>query len=212
MAVSIKTGDTESMNDPVSKTRLNEMYNHLKLELWIEIKDQLKSNKTSPTFARALVEKTFKDAAKEMKKKKQQIEEAFGLTGSSGGPTVPKVKEYKQLAVQNLQMALYHSSKDLLKSPFPKYEGEKTEDVMVNLRRLTSECYCQRPIPNPKAQGCDSLIHWGKPQYKTAELGVSKQTQPSLPPLSVGHSRVEESPAPLKETGSRAHSVCGDLL
>ncbi|MEQ2257671.1 hypothetical protein ILYODFUR_037125, partial [Ilyodon furcidens] len=105
VAVSIKTGDTESMNDPLSKTRLNEMYNHLKLELWIEIKDQLKSNKTSPTFARALVEKTFKDAAKEMKKKKQQIEEAFGLTESSGGPTVPKAGPGGKLNVGDKWMA-----------------------------------------------------------------------------------------------------------
>ncbi|MEQ2300800.1 hypothetical protein AMECASPLE_029635 [Ameca splendens] len=39
-----------------------------------------------------------------------------------------------------------------------------------------------RPVPNPKAQGCDSLIHWGKPQHETAELGGNKQTHPSPPP------------------------------
>ncbi|MEQ2180026.1 hypothetical protein GOODEAATRI_031327 [Goodea atripinnis] len=33
----------------------------------------------------------------------------------------------------------------------------------------------QRPVPNPKAQGCDPLIHWGKPQHETAELGGNKQ-------------------------------------
>ncbi|KAK5603240.1 Calmodulin-regulated spectrin-associated protein 1-B [Crenichthys baileyi] len=70
----------------------------------------------------------------------------------------------------------------------------------------------QRPIPNPKAQGCDLLIHWGKPQHETAELGGNKQTHPSPPPLPVGHSRVEESPAPLEEMGSRAHAVCGDHI
>ncbi|MEQ2296638.1 hypothetical protein AMECASPLE_026681, partial [Ameca splendens] len=52
------------------------------------------------------------------------------------------------------------------------------------------------PVPNPKAQGCYPLIHWGKPQHETAELGGNKQTHPSPPPLPVGHSRVEESPAP----------------
>ncbi|GLD68505.1 uncharacterized protein AKAME5_001981800 [Lates japonicus] len=32
LALSIKTGDTESMNNPVSKTKLTEMYNKLKLQ------------------------------------------------------------------------------------------------------------------------------------------------------------------------------------
>ncbi|KAK5617531.1 Paired box protein Pax-2a, partial [Crenichthys baileyi] len=67
----------------------------------------------------------------------------------------------------------------------------------------------QRPIPNTKAQGCDPLIHWGKPQHETAELGGNKQTHTSPPPLPVGHSRVEESPAPLEEMGSRAYAVRG---
>ncbi|KAK5605584.1 hypothetical protein CRENBAI_009770 [Crenichthys baileyi] len=49
----------------------------------------------------------------------------------------------------------------------------------------------QRPIPNTKAQGCDPLIHWGKPQHETAELGGNKQTHTSPPPLPVGHSSVE---------------------
>ncbi|KAK5610603.1 hypothetical protein CRENBAI_002579 [Crenichthys baileyi] len=67
----------------------------------------------------------------------------------------------------------------------------------------------QRPVPNPKVQGYDPLIHWAKPQHETAELGGNKQTHPSPPPLPVGHSRVEESPALLVEMGSRAHAVRG---
>ncbi|MEQ2308538.1 hypothetical protein AMECASPLE_029184 [Ameca splendens] len=67
----------------------------------------------------------------------------------------------------------------------------------------------QRPVPNPKAQGCDPLIHSSKPQHKTAELEGNKQTHPSPPPLPTGHYRVEESPAPLEEMGSRAHAVRG---
>ncbi|KAK5603633.1 hypothetical protein CRENBAI_003316 [Crenichthys baileyi] len=67
----------------------------------------------------------------------------------------------------------------------------------------------QRPVPNPKAQGCVPLIHWCKPQHETAELGGNNQTHPSPPPLPVGHSRVKESPALLKEMGSRAHAVRG---
>ncbi|XP_054909001.1 uncharacterized protein LOC129374555 [Poeciliopsis prolifica] len=155
MAVSIKTGDTESMNDPVSKTRLTELYKNLKLEKWTGIKDHLKSITTSPEFIRALVQKTFKEAAEEMTRKKQQIEETFRSTESSGGQKNQKVEGYRKLAVHNLQLALFHSNKDHLKSPFPKYEGEKAEDVMVNLRRLTSECYwlgCLIALNNPPLQ------------------------------------------------------------
>ncbi|XP_016521690.1 uncharacterized protein LOC103130825 [Poecilia formosa] len=155
MAVSIKTGDTESMNDPVSKTRLIEMYDSLKMEKWTEIKDLLKSSKTSPEFTRTLVQKTFKDAAEEMRRIKQQIEETFGFTESSSGQENQKVEGFRKLAVHNLQLALYHSNKDLLKSPFPKYEGEKAEDVMVNLRRLTSECHwlgCLIALNHPPLQ------------------------------------------------------------
>ncbi|XP_027880062.1 involucrin-like [Xiphophorus couchianus] len=165
MAVSIKTGDTESMNDPVSKTRLTEMYDSLKLEKWTGIKDLLKSNKTSPEFTRALVQKTFKEAAEEMIRKKQQIEETFGSTQSSGGQGNQKVEGYRKLAVHNLQLALYHSNKDLLKSPFPKYEGEKAEDVMVNLRCLTSECYwlgCLIALNNPPLQPDWETQHYMK--------------------------------------------------
>ncbi|MED6244525.1 Plexin-B2, partial [Ataeniobius toweri] len=46
--------------------------------------------------------------------------------------------------------------------------------------------------------------------FPTWALSVSnKQTHPSPLPLPVGHSRVEESPAPLEEMGSRAHAVRG---
>ena len=42
-----------------------------------------------------------------------------------------------------------------------------------------------------------------------AELGGYKQAHTSSPPLTVGNSRVEESPASLKDLGSRAQTVCG---
>ncbi|KAK5605508.1 hypothetical protein CRENBAI_011220, partial [Crenichthys baileyi] len=68
------------------------------------------------------------------------------------------------------------------------------------------------PFPTAsEAQGCDPLIHWGKPQHETAELVGNKQTHPSPPPLPMGHSRVEECPALLEEMGSRAHVVVGPL-
>ncbi|KAK5616133.1 hypothetical protein CRENBAI_017142 [Crenichthys baileyi] len=86
----------------------------------------------------------------------------------------------------------------------------KNGRVLCTTTRLVSRNDSQRPVPNPKAQGCDPLIHWGKPQHETAELGGNKQTHPSTLPLPVGHFRVEESPAPLEEMGSRAHAVRGE--
>ncbi|KAI3354765.1 hypothetical protein L3Q82_004589 [Scortum barcoo] len=44
-----------------------------------------------------------------------------------------------------------------------------------------------------------------------AELGSFKQAHTSLPPLTLGNSRVVEGPAPLKELGSRAQAMRGEL-
>ncbi|MED6265678.1 hypothetical protein CHARACLAT_027979 [Characodon lateralis] len=56
----------------------------------------------------------------------------------------------------------------------------------------------QRPRRNMKGQGCNPLIHQGKPQHEVTELGGGTQTHPSVPPLP----KVEESPTSLKEVGS----------
>ncbi|MEQ2197330.1 hypothetical protein XENOCAPTIV_027742, partial [Xenoophorus captivus] len=155
MTVSLKTSNTESMNNPVSKTRLTEMYDNLKLLQWPKIKDQLKSKNINPEVTKDLIQKTFGAAFEEMQTKKQQIEEAFGLTESSRGMTSQKVKEYRQLTVQNLQMVLFHSSKeDLLKTGFPEH-GEQYLEDMVDLRPLTSESYwlgCLMALNKPPLQ------------------------------------------------------------
>ncbi|XP_038136163.1 vicilin-like seed storage protein At2g18540 [Cyprinodon tularosa] len=142
VAISLKTGNTESMNNPVSKTRLTEMYDNLKLLQWPNIKDRLKSRKIGPKEAKDLIQRTFGDAAEEMKRRKQQIEEMFQETSSSSGPTPQKVKEYRQLTVQNLQMALFHTSKeDLFKTGFLEHGGQFPGEVKEDLRLLASECY-----------------------------------------------------------------------
>ncbi|XP_040908613.1 NLR family CARD domain-containing protein 3-like [Toxotes jaculatrix] len=64
-----------------------------------------------------------------------------------------------------------------------------------------------RPLPDPKAEGGDPLIHRGK--HMAPELGSYKQAHTSPPPLTMGNSRVEESPVSLKELGSRAQTVHG---
>ncbi|XP_027880066.1 uncharacterized protein LOC114148773 [Xiphophorus couchianus] len=156
MAASLKTGDTESMNNPVSKTRLTEMYDNLELLQWPKVKDQLKSRKINPKEAKDLIQKTFGNASDEMKRRKQQIEEMFQQSESSGGLTPQKVKEYRQLTVQNLQMVLFHTTKEeLLKTGFPECLGEFPEEVKVDLRPLTSECYwlsCLMALSNPPLQ------------------------------------------------------------
>ncbi|KAM4731314.1 uncharacterized protein FYW61_009391 [Anableps anableps] len=56
MAVSLKTGNTESLNNPVSKTRLTEMYDNLKLLQWPKTKDLLKSSKLTPGSTQGIVQ------------------------------------------------------------------------------------------------------------------------------------------------------------
>ncbi|KAI3374302.1 hypothetical protein L3Q82_006142 [Scortum barcoo] len=69
----------------------------------------------------------------------------------------------------------------------------------------------QETYPDPKAQGSDPLVHRGELQHMAAELGSYKQVHTSLPPLTLGNSRVVEGPAPLKELGSRAAKLCVEL-
>ncbi|CAI5677949.1 unnamed protein product [Oreochromis niloticus] len=147
---SVMTGDTESMNNPVSKTRLTEMYTKLKLVQWPKVKDHLKSKNMNPTTTKALVQKMFKSASEEMEKKKKQIEEVFILIESSSGISPQKVKQYIQLANHNLQMSLYHSSKEDLKNL--ELEGQYPHDVIIKLRFMASECYwlgCLMALNNP---------------------------------------------------------------
>ncbi|XP_050923683.1 histone-lysine N-methyltransferase, H3 lysine-79 specific-like [Lates calcarifer] len=156
LSLSIKTGDTESMNNPVSKTKLTEMYNKLKLLQWPKIKDHLKSNAVSREFTRDLTQKMFRDAAEEMERKKKQIDEVFGLIENSSGLTPQKVKEFRQLTIHSLQMNLYHSRKeDLLQSPFLQHGAQYHQNVMENFRLLASECYwlgCLMALNNPPLQ------------------------------------------------------------
>lgn len=55
LSVSIKTGDTESMDNPVSKTKLIEIYDKLRLLEWPKIKDHLKTNRVSREVTKDLI-------------------------------------------------------------------------------------------------------------------------------------------------------------
>ncbi|CAI5677966.1 unnamed protein product [Oreochromis niloticus] len=145
--------DTERINNPVSKTRLTEMYQKLKLLQWPKIKDLLKANDVTSEFTRDLIQKIFKDSTAEMERKTKQIDEVLGLIELNSGINPQKVKDYRQLAIQNLQLSLYHNSKeDLLKTPLFKHEAHYSQDVMVKLRLLATECYwlgCLMALNNP---------------------------------------------------------------
>lgn len=58
LASSIATGKTESMNNPVSKTRLKELYDEQRQQ-WPEIKRNLKANKENPESVKALIQVQF---------------------------------------------------------------------------------------------------------------------------------------------------------
>lgn len=59
VGVSKKAGDTESLNNPVSKSRLIEMYRKVRLLQWPKIKDYLKSNKMRPEITKALIQVVY---------------------------------------------------------------------------------------------------------------------------------------------------------
>uniref|UniRef100_UPI003AAB203D uncharacterized protein isoform X1 n=1 Tax=Centroberyx gerrardi TaxID=166262 RepID=UPI003AAB203D len=145
MSLSIKTGDSENMNNPVSKTRLKEMYDQLRIIQWPKIKGHLKSNDDNKKSAKSLIQYMFEDAREQMGKRKQHIEEMFDLNKHSRGSTPQKVTEYKLSTVQNLQMALYYSRKeDIVKTPFLEHKAH-----------LAAECYwlgCLMALNNPPLQ------------------------------------------------------------
>lgn len=110
------------MNNPVSKTRLIEMYDKLKLLRWPQFKDNLRAKKLNPKDVNDLIQvksvclyplltfclcihfgfvscnlnyfqKTFVEAADAMKRKKQEIDDALGLYESRSGDTPQKVQD-----------------------------------------------------------------------------------------------------------------------
>ncbi|XP_050921986.1 uncharacterized protein LOC108872798 [Lates calcarifer] len=157
LGLSIKTGDTESMNNPVSKMKLKQMYDNLRITKWPKMRGNLNSNKMNEEFARALIQKMFEDSKKQMEKNKKLIMEMCGLDENSKGPTPQRVTQYTQLTIQNLQLALFYSRKEDVQTPFPEYKGENPQDVMVTFRHLAAECYwlgCLMALNNPPLEPC----------------------------------------------------------
>ncbi|CAI5677945.1 unnamed protein product [Oreochromis niloticus] len=153
VVVSEKMGDTENMNNPVSTTKLIEMYQKMKLLQWPKIKQHLKANGMTPELTKTVIQKVFKDATTEMERKKKQVDEVVALIEPSSGPTPQKVKQYRQLATHNYQILLHNSDKEvLLKTPLLEHEAQYSQDLMMKLRPFASECYwlgCLLALNNP---------------------------------------------------------------
>ncbi|XP_051814723.1 tropomyosin alpha-1 chain isoform X3 [Acanthochromis polyacanthus] len=151
VALSMKTGKTfVSLNSPVSRDRLKEMYEELWME-WRKIKNHLKSNGENPESVKEMIQEKFKEAMVAMEKKKKQIDEVFGVNELSRGSASEKVQQYRQSTCQNLQLVLYHGRKEDadLKTPSSPHESEKPQDVM---KSWSSKCYwmgCLMALNNP---------------------------------------------------------------
>ncbi|MED6287433.1 hypothetical protein CHARACLAT_016331 [Characodon lateralis] len=137
VASSIKTGKAINLNNPVSKPRLIELYDDLRFN-WKNFKTSLISKQESPASVRKLIQEKFEKAKADMEQKTKEIEDLFGLNTPKRDPAPLKVKEYCQLSIQNLQLAIYSEKQEGLKYPTLAHKQETLEDVM---NRLGTECY-----------------------------------------------------------------------
>ncbi|XP_029943644.1 uncharacterized protein LOC115385720 isoform X3 [Salarias fasciatus] len=137
VALSIKTGKNESMNNPVSKTRLKEMYEDLRLQ-FLTIKNRLKSSNYRPDSVKASLQGIFTTAAENMEQKAKEIDQIFGLNEADSSPVSQKVNEYRKATVQYLQLTLYHNSKEEAESKMASLQNEESPEAVMEL--LTSHC------------------------------------------------------------------------
>ncbi|KAI3352993.1 hypothetical protein L3Q82_019566 [Scortum barcoo] len=98
-----------------------------------------------------------------------------------------------------------------LKTSLTEGSARRSQQTLTIRLGLPGTNNSKRPIPNPKAQGSDPLIHQAELQHMAAELGSYKQAHTSSPPLTLGNSRVVEVPAPLKKLDSRAQAMRGEF-
>ncbi|MEQ2179290.1 hypothetical protein GOODEAATRI_023214, partial [Goodea atripinnis] len=90
----------------------------------------------------------FKKAEQYMLQKKHQIDEMFQLDVKYEAES-PKVKEYKQVTIQNLQLCIYSKKYNAgPQHPSSAHEGK----IVEALGSLVSECYwlgCLMALNNP---------------------------------------------------------------
>ncbi|XP_035995560.1 histone-lysine N-methyltransferase, H3 lysine-79 specific-like [Fundulus heteroclitus] len=149
VALSIKTGETMSLNSPVNKNRLTEMYDTLRCD-WPKMKKCFKSNQIPPDSVKELIQTKFREAKAEMKERKMLINKVFR---SNGGAAAQMAEQYRKLTIQNLQLTLYHEKNDAgSKKPFLGNTAENPQDLMAY---LGTECYwlgCLMALNSPPLQ------------------------------------------------------------
>ncbi|MEQ2234538.1 hypothetical protein ILYODFUR_032682 [Ilyodon furcidens] len=116
--------------------------------------------------------------------------------------TIPGVTVVSHVGIEVLQQNNGNQERGTMQHP---RQGHHEGLVLCITTRPVGRNNSQRPVSYPKVQGCNPLVHRGKLQHETTELGGPPQ--PAAFPH--GHSRVEESPTSLEELGSRAHTVRG---
>ncbi|XP_027880069.1 uncharacterized protein LOC114148775 [Xiphophorus couchianus] len=139
VASSIKTGKAINLNNPVSQPRIIELYEDLR-QKWPKIKSSLKSKggDGNSSKIRHLMQKAFYHAKAEMTEKINHLDRVFELNMARSDIANSKVKEYRQLTIQNLQLAIYSEKQQDLKNPTPLYQCKTFQDVVNYLKR---ECF-----------------------------------------------------------------------
>ncbi|XP_032424349.1 uncharacterized protein LOC116723477 [Xiphophorus hellerii] len=139
VASSIKTGKAINLNNPVSKPRIKELYEDLRWN-WPKIKSSLKSKggDGNSSKVRDLMQKEFDDAKAEMTEKINHLDRVFELNTARSDIANSKVKEYRQLTIQNLQLAIYSEKQQDLKNPTPLHQCKTLQDVVDYLKH---ECF-----------------------------------------------------------------------
>ncbi|XP_030581643.1 uncharacterized protein LOC115777792 [Archocentrus centrarchus] len=79
LALSIKTGKSESMNNPVSETKLKEMYEELKFEKWPKMKPCVKSQFEDSKVPKNWIQNCFAAAMSQIAQKIELTDKLFGL-------------------------------------------------------------------------------------------------------------------------------------
>ncbi|CAI5660245.1 unnamed protein product [Oreochromis niloticus] len=175
--LTLKTGNSENMNNPVNESRLKEMYEDLR-KYWTKIKSYLQTANRNPEEIKAQIQHNFQHGAEDIQNRKKQIESAFDLNVDNTQVS-QKVHEYTKLTIQNLQSAVYYRFKDPAVQGFHGQEGGTLDDSMNN---FLSKCHwlsSLMALNNPSLQPDWINHHPGQdawnffPQEIRADLAMS---------------------------------------
>uniref|UniRef100_A0AAV2LAZ4 NACHT-associated domain-containing protein n=1 Tax=Knipowitschia caucasica TaxID=637954 RepID=A0AAV2LAZ4_KNICA len=123
---SLETQDTENINKPVNKSRLKEMYDHLRINEWPKVTDQLRAGGEDPDSVCKIIQNTFEEAIDDVETLKKSMDKLFRND-------LPfKVQEHLKASVESLQMAMFHNR---------EVKASTAELAPLACQRVVSECY-----------------------------------------------------------------------